>query len=63
MGHPASTWKLKKFKSRRYIGRYIYDRNNERTFVLECLLRSGRKHRISFESHEAAKMVGWKKCR
>lgn len=63
MGHPQSKWRIRKFKSRRYTGRYIRYADGERTFVLECLLRSGRKHRISFESYVAAKELGWRKCR
>ena len=62
MGHPQSVWKHKKYRGRIYFGRYRYDRK-ERVFVLTAVLRTGKKHNITFESHEAAKDSGWRKKR
>lgn len=60
MGHPRSQWKHKKYKSRTYFGRYA-QAFGERVFILTCFLRNGQFHNITFESHEAAKSLGWKK--
>lgn len=61
MGHPASVWKHKRFKSRKYIGRYEWARGTGRSFTLSCLLPNGLVNNLCFDSHEAAKQVGWRK--
>lgn len=52
-------WSHKKYPKRSYIGMYLYLKG-ERVFELSCIER---KHRITFESHQAAKSLGWKYAR
>lgn len=42
-------------------GKKVRRKVKEREFVLTCKLRSGRTHRMVFESHELAKKDGWRK--
>lgn len=49
-------WTHKKFGKKPFVGRYERDKDAERVFVL----RRG-KRKISFESWQMAKKVGWKK--
>lgn len=52
-------WKHKKYPSRVYKGTYRFVKG-ERDFVLfGTIPKSGKTHNISFESHEAAKKLGW----
>jgi hypothetical protein len=46
-------WSHKKFGKKTFEGFYAFDRG-ERVFELNCGAR-----RITFESHEAAKALGW----
>lgn len=46
-----------------FTGHYVRDADGERNFVLKRVLdkQTGKKlRRITFESHEAAKALGWK---
>lgn len=66
MGHPASVWKHKRFKSRKYIGRYQWAKGmkkSDRNFTLSCLLPNGSVSNFYFDSHEAAKDAGWKRLK
>lgn len=58
VGHPRSIWKHKKYRAREYNGHYRRSWK-EREFILTGLTADGKKHTISFESHEAAKSLGW----
>lgn len=60
MGHKPSTWTHKKYRSRKYVGHYRIV-SGEREFVLTALKRDGKLHNVTFESHEAAKELGWKR--
>lgn len=53
-----AVWSNKKFKTREYRGHYEY-RNGERAFALCAVLKNGKKVSEKFESHEAAKKLGW----
>lgn len=45
-----------------YRGAYTHDfLDGERVFVLFTLLKNGKVHHVSFESHQMAKALGWKK--
>lgn len=71
MGHPLSKWKYsknKRMKGRTYVGGYEWVHVKkagavERVFVLSAVLRTGRTHRVTFESHNAASALGWKKIK
>lgn len=54
-------WKSpkKSEKSRSYVGSYSWYKG-ERQLEFVAILRNGKKHRVVFESHEAAKTQGWK---
>lgn len=54
----GSIWKHKKYKARDYRGTYRRNSDGEREFVLRCEKPA---HNVSFESHEAAKALGWAK--
>lgn len=58
-----SQWKHKKYPARTYTGIYRRDENGEREFVLVGLINGVQIHRISFESNESAKKLGWTKIR
>lgn len=62
MSHAPSQWVHCKYKARKYMGRYRYA-HGEREFILTALLRNGKTHTISFESHNAAKGLGWRKIK
>lgn len=54
-------WKHSKYKTL-YTGHYIYVKKGalvERVFMLRGVKGNGHQHNISFESHEAAKKIGW----
>lgn len=51
-------WTHKKYGKRKYYGYYRYV-DNEREFLL---VHGDTQHIITFESHEAAKALGWKIC-
>lgn len=51
-------WKFKSQKSL-FVSKYERDRKGERVFVLTRI--SGKTKRVTFESHEAAKKLGWVK--
>lgn len=52
----------KKHGNRKYKGKY--DRlNGERVFVLVGYIKNQRLHTVTFESHQMAKSMGWKKCK
>lgn len=53
-------WSSKKFKNRKYVGRYK-DFLGMRMFVLECKLKNGELDTYSFNSWQAAKASGWNK--
>lgn len=50
------TWKKAKSARAEYVGRYERDRAGERIFLL--IARTG-KHRVTFESWQAARKQGW----
>lgn len=57
-------WSHSKFKARTYSGSYEEvalkkSKSKERIFVLTSLLKNGKLHSVSFDSHEAAKKSGW----
>lgn len=52
-------WK-KNGKGSQYVGTYEREAGGDRVFVL-IGQKGGKKHRVTFESHEAAKKSGWKK--
>ncbi len=54
-----STWMSPKHKTRVYVGTYRYA-YGEREFVLKSIIK-GQQHNVTFESHEAAVKLGWKK--
>ena len=59
-----SQWKhTEKNPTRTYVGKYSRSLGDERIFELSSALKNGKIHTISFESHEAAKRVGWKKIK
>lgn len=52
-------WKHKKYPSRSYKGAYRIVKG-ERELVLSGVIpKTGKIHRVVFESHEAAKGLGW----
>lgn len=53
-----SKWKSKKRPTRSYVGKYK-QYGKQRAFVLYNV--ANKKDRVTFESHEAAKELGWKK--
>jgi hypothetical protein len=57
------SWKHKNHPGS-FTGHYVRDADGERNFVLKRVLGDGipgkRLRRITFESHEAAKALGWK---
>lgn len=56
-----SRWKhQKKYNKKLYQGNYEKDISGERVFVLK---RVEGNHKVTFESHELAKIAGWKKVR
>ena len=60
----ANHWKHKKYKARVYVVSYefsSYRGQKERNYVLTAVLRNGKAHNITYESHEAAKRDGWVK--
>lgn len=50
----------KRFKARIYVGNYRTVQG-ERQLELTGLTSQGKVHRMVFESHEAAKLQGWRK--
>lgn len=54
---PGGFWKNRKYPGT-YRGSYARDKDGERIYVLK---KEGGGRRITFESHEAAKALGWKK--
>lgn len=53
-------WINPKFKSREYVGRYERKRGERQLRLIENHKRKGKKrHSVVFESHEAAKALGW----
>jgi hypothetical protein len=66
----VSTWKHKKYGKREYRGMYV-TQLGERTFYLIGLYTKNimkraivkKVHKVAFESHEAAKKLGWKKVK
>jgi hypothetical protein len=50
-------WKNKKYPGT-YTGHYVRDTDGERNFLLK---KEGGVRRITFESHQAAKKLGWVK--
>jgi hypothetical protein len=56
-----STWKnKKKHGAKNFISSYERDKKGERIFVLTHI-KNGKQRRITFESWQAAKALGWKK--
>lgn len=53
-----NVWLHKKYGKRQYSGSYHID-DGDREFILVAIKRDGKKHRVTFESHEAAKKLGW----
>lgn len=53
-------WKHKKYKNE-FKGSYRFS-SGEREFILTGIV-SDKVRNISFESHQAAKSLGWKKCK
>lgn len=53
------TWTHKKYPKRKYEASYGYSFNTGRTFLLRGLMKNGQVHGLAFESHEAAKALGW----
>lgn len=51
-------WKNKKYGKKLFKGKYVEDKFYERTFVLTHENRN-----ITFESHQAAKALGWQKVK
>lgn len=51
-----SEWRHKKYPNRTYRGIYKRDSNGERIFELKCNEKS---HRITLESWQMAKSIGW----
>lgn len=49
-------WKHARYPKRTYRGEFGRDKHGERYF---CLLCEQKTHRISFESPQAAKKMGW----
>lgn len=56
-----SQWKHKKYPKKIYQGNYGIDSKKERVFILARI--KDRPHNVTFESHEAAKTLGWKKVK
>ncbi len=54
-------WSNKKHGKRKFFGHYERDNKGERNFILESTEKSGYK-RITFESWQAAKKLGWVKA-
>lgn len=53
-------WTHSKYPARKYSASYgTESRSGERAFILTAVLKSGKKHNLAFESHEAAKQAGW----
>lgn len=48
-------------KGPKYRGMYLHDGSGERNFVLTRLMRNGKVHAVTCESHEMAKHAGWQK--
>lgn len=61
----SKLWVNKKYGKQQYLGTYVYGKVDsdkiERIFVLQGRNKAGKKHNVAFESHEAAKKLGWTK--
>ena len=60
MARKKHVWKNPKHGGT-YTGYYVRDADGERTFQLKRdTSKGGKAHRITLESHEAAKVSGWR---
>lgn len=55
-----SAWKHKSHGKREYVGRYERDKSGERLFIL---FNEKPYHKLTFESFQMAKRLGWTKVR
>lgn len=54
-------WRHKKYGKRNYESQYAIEQNTgERCFILRGKMKNGKTHNLAFESHQAAKELGWK---
>jgi hypothetical protein len=57
-----SNWKHT-MEAGEYVGGYERDKDGERVFTLKRKKRNGKTHKVTYESHEKAKDIGWKKVK